>query len=214
MIGQGKLPKEFYQFLVHYYRGEIYRETVWRNRMDVTTNWSIVVSAAMISFVFSNENIPHVVVIINYLLVWFFLYMESRRFRYYTMLKYRTRLLEEEVLSPLFSGRSEDISIRNPALIELADNLKTHQIPITKIEAMAWRLRRNYIILLPILFLVWLTKLAPASLHKATIFDLIERSSVFFIPGVLVFTLMVFSLSLACGIAFWLPKYSKADDLP
>ncbi len=28
--------------LAHLYRGEVYRSTIWRTRLDTTTNWSVV----------------------------------------------------------------------------------------------------------------------------------------------------------------------------
>ena len=28
--------------LAHLYRGELYRSTVWRTRLDATTNWAVV----------------------------------------------------------------------------------------------------------------------------------------------------------------------------
>jgi uncharacterized membrane protein len=31
--------------LAHLYRGEVYRSTVWRTRLDATTNWAVVGNA-------------------------------------------------------------------------------------------------------------------------------------------------------------------------
>ena len=32
--------------LSHLYRGEVYRSTVWRTRLDATTNWAVVTTVA------------------------------------------------------------------------------------------------------------------------------------------------------------------------
>ena len=71
------LPESYYGFIYHYYRAEVYRETIWRNRLDNTTNWSIVVTGAILTFSFTNPVTPHSVILVNYLIVWFFLYIEK-----------------------------------------------------------------------------------------------------------------------------------------
>ena len=35
--------------LAHLYRGEMYRSTVWRTRLDTTTNWSVVTTGIALS---------------------------------------------------------------------------------------------------------------------------------------------------------------------
>ncbi|MBI1220678.1 MAG: DUF2270 domain-containing protein, partial [Rhodobacteraceae bacterium] len=35
--------------LAHLYRGEVYRSTVWRTRLDTTTNWSVVTLGVALS---------------------------------------------------------------------------------------------------------------------------------------------------------------------
>ena len=39
--------------LAHLYRGEVYRSTVWRTRLDATTNWSVVATGIALSVSFS-----------------------------------------------------------------------------------------------------------------------------------------------------------------
>ena len=38
----------------HLYRGEIYRSTVWRTRLDSTTNWAVVTTGIALSATFSS----------------------------------------------------------------------------------------------------------------------------------------------------------------
>jgi uncharacterized membrane protein len=41
--------------VAHLYRGEIYRSTIWRTRLDNTTNWSIVTMGIAFSTTFSSK---------------------------------------------------------------------------------------------------------------------------------------------------------------
>ncbi|MBA3804807.1 MAG: DUF2270 domain-containing protein, partial [Acidobacteria bacterium] len=85
---------EFNMALVHFYRGEVQRSNTWRNRLDTTTNWAVLTAGATLSFAFSAPQNPHFVILINSLLVAFFLFMEARRYRYYEIWSSRVRVLE------------------------------------------------------------------------------------------------------------------------
>ena len=41
--------QEYLSVMVHFYRGEVQRSTSWRQRLDATTNWSVLTTAAMLS---------------------------------------------------------------------------------------------------------------------------------------------------------------------
>ena len=41
--------------LAHLYRAEVYRSTVWRTRLDTTTNWAVVTTGIALSLTFSNS---------------------------------------------------------------------------------------------------------------------------------------------------------------
>ena len=38
--------------LAHLLRGEMYRSTVWRTRLDTTTNWAVVTTGTALSMIF------------------------------------------------------------------------------------------------------------------------------------------------------------------
>ena len=40
--------------LSHLYRGELYRSTVWRTRLDTTTNWAVLTTGIALSLTFSS----------------------------------------------------------------------------------------------------------------------------------------------------------------
>src|SRR5439155_394519 len=44
----------------HFYRGEMGRIMVWRQRLDITTNWAITSSTAIITIAFSNAGVPNI----------------------------------------------------------------------------------------------------------------------------------------------------------
>ena len=41
----------------HFYRGELGRIMVWRQRLDITTNWAITSSTAIITIAFANREV-------------------------------------------------------------------------------------------------------------------------------------------------------------
>ncbi len=202
-------------YLYHYYRAEVYRETNWRNRLDVTTNWSIVVTAAILSYAFGNAQAPHATIIMNYLIVLFFLYIESRRFRYYTMLKSRTRILESGLLAPIISSmvhRGEDQAEAH--MERLAASLVKPKLTISKLEAIGWRMRRVYIFLLVVLYLMWLNKLTITPVRTYDMAELVSRAFFWIFPGWVIFGGLTVSILVFILIAIYLPRRSVGDDLP
>lgn len=87
---------EFVTAMVHLFRAEVQRANVWRQRLDTTTNWAVVATGATLSISFSQPNVHHGVIILNTLLVTWFLFIEARRYRYYELWSYRIRLMETD----------------------------------------------------------------------------------------------------------------------
>ena len=208
------MEEKYFGFLYHYYRAEVYRETNWRGRLDVTTNWAIVTTAGILSLVFSTENISHVMIIINYVLVIFLLFIEARRFRYYSLLKKRTRLIEEYILAPAFSGDVHSKQIDEKWFKKLSEYLIKPMIPISRRESIAWRLRRNYIFILPFLFCAWFVKLSMSSVNETSLVNVIQQGYIWHIPGEIVGVLFFVSILVFLGIAIYIPEHSSFDDLP
>lgn len=207
------ITESHYGFLYHYYRAEVYRETNWRGRLDVTTNWAIVTTAGILSLVFSNDNISHVMILMNYVLVLFLLFIEARRFRYYSLLKKRTRIIEENLLAPLFSnGKVSKFS--GEKLQALSRSLMRPMIPMSRRESIAWRLRRNYLFILPFIFFAWIVKLSMTSVNTTSIINVIQQGYIWHIPGEIVGILFFTSILIFLGIAIYIPEHSSSDDLP
>lgn len=174
---------EFNTAMVHLYRGEITRSNVWRTRLDSTTNWAVVTAGAILTFAFSSPNHPHMVILINLLLVWLFLMIETRRYRYYELWALRVRLMETDffaaMMAPPFAPHREWAD-------RLVDSLLTPEFPISFLEALGRRLRRTYIWLFFILGLAWAAKLMlhPSPAHSVQAF--LNHADIGFIPGNLV----------------------------
>ena len=88
---------EFNTAMVHFFRAEISRANVWRQRLDATTNWAVLTTGAAITIAFSETSF-HGVIILNTLLVTLFLMIEARRYRYYELWSSRVRLLRNRFL--------------------------------------------------------------------------------------------------------------------
>lgn len=207
------IPDSYYGFIFHYYRAEVYRETNWRNRLDTTTNWAIVVTAGIVSFTFSYSHISHAALLLNNLVVWFFLYIESRRYRYYSLLRYRTRVMEQHILGPIISGK-KPLTRNTNWLVKLAQTLQVPKVTMSRMEALAWRLRRNYVMIFPLLFLVWLGKISLHPVRALSLSDMLQNARLLFIPGELVFAAFWLNVVSAVIFAYYYTIKSHHDDLP
>lgn len=166
---------EFVTAMVHFFRAEIQRANVWRQRLDTTTNWAVVVTGATLSIAFSQSNVHHSVILLNTLLVLWFLFIEARRYRYYELWSYRVRLMETDfyaaMLVPPFHPSPEWAE-------NLAENLLTPSFPISMWEAFGRRLRRNYYWIFLILQAAWVAKIWLFPTEPVNMAEFMERAAV------------------------------------
>jgi uncharacterized membrane protein len=152
----------------HFYRGEMSRIMVWRQRLDVTTNWAITSSTAIITISFSTREVPHIIFFFNLAIVWVLLWIEARRYRFYDAFRARVRMLEAHFLVPMVMENREMLQGEWKKLV--CEDLILPSFKITKLEAVGRRLKRNYIFIFILILIAWLTKIF---LHaKAPITDL------------------------------------------
>ena len=90
--------------LAHLYRGEVYRSTVWRTRLDSTTNWAVVTTGIALSATFSSAEASPLPMVLVGLIVTVFLMFEVRRYRYFNVWRARARLLESDFYAPMIRG--------------------------------------------------------------------------------------------------------------
>ncbi|MBM3145666.1 MAG: DUF2270 domain-containing protein [Chloroflexi bacterium] len=147
---------EFTTAMVHFFRAEVNRANVWRMRLDTTTNWAVVTTGAALSFTFAQTGSPHIVILLDMLLVTLFLLIEARRYRYYELWSYRVRLMETDFYAAMLVPPFHP----SPDWAEaLAENLLTPHFPVSIWEALGRRLRRNYLWIYLILGLSWVAKI-------------------------------------------------------
>ncbi|NHN59997.1 MULTISPECIES: DUF2270 domain-containing protein [Halorussus] len=157
-VGRGLLDAEMgpSSALAHLYRGEIHRMKLWRERLDRTTNWAVLVMAGVLTWAFSSAGNPHYVLLVGAAAVGLFLVVEARRYRAYDVWRSRVRTLQENVwaygLDPTKGLVDENWRAA------LADDYRTPTIKITAEEALAHRLRRVYLPLFSVLLAAWLIR--------------------------------------------------------
>lgn len=160
--------------LVHFYRGEVSRSNTWRQRLDATTNWAVVTCGASLSFAFSASGNTHLVILISTLLVLLFLFIEARRYRYYELWTHRVRLMETNYFAPLMSPSTE---FRQGWAERIVHSLRRPRFPISLLEALGRRYRRNYAPIFLILAAAWIAKVV---IHPTPVADwqgFVERAS-------------------------------------
>ncbi len=180
-----KLDKgNFVTAMVHFYRAEVTRVNLWRSRLDTTTNWSVVTTAAALTFGFGSAENPHFVILLVLVLLLIFLNIEARRYAYYSLWYHRAQLLETNFFAAMLSRPFKPAPDWGD---ELADILRHPVFPISHWEAMGNRFRRNYALIIAVLILSWALKLI---VHPTTVTGLkefIARAAIGeFLPGTFV----------------------------
>ena len=91
--------------LAHLYRGEVYRSTVWRTRLDNTTNWAVAGLGLAMSISFSRTEASALPILLMGGLIVVFLFFEARRYRYFNVWRARCRWLETNFYAPMLLGK-------------------------------------------------------------------------------------------------------------
>jgi len=182
--------------LIHLYRGEMGRMTLYRVRLDTTTNWTIVTVAGITTFALGDAGVPHVVFLFAMLLTYFFLTLEARRFRIYEMSHQRVRLLEQFFYGEML-GEARDPGWHQ----EMRRSLATPRSPIPHFAALGWRLRRNYLWIYAAIIVAWAIKLDFLRGEAVSFAEFVSRAAVGAVPGALILALVAaFYLAMA-GLA-------------
>jgi len=175
------------QVLVHLYRAAVSHADTWRQRLDATTNWAVITTAAVLTFSFGNAATPHFVVLLALLFVVFFLFMESRRYQAYNLWQRRIRLLHRAIIVPALKPPEEvDRELVETLLKKLADDIGSSFPAIPMWAAVGYRVRRNYGPLVTLILLTWLLKLYAHPQSATNALEYIDRAAVGLLPGALV----------------------------
>lgn len=140
--------------LIHLYRAEVGKMTAWRQRLDMTTNWSVVTSAGLASFALGDQSNSHATFLFAMFMNYFFLRLEARRFRTYEIAHHRVRIMER-FFYPAMLGDKVDPGWHQLLLAELSKP----RSPMSRNDALGWRLGRNYLWIYAAVLLAWIAKL-------------------------------------------------------
>ncbi|MCT4370026.1 DUF2270 domain-containing protein [Yangia mangrovi] len=166
--------------LAHLYRGEVYRCSVWRTRLDTTTNWAVVTLGVALSIAYAAPDaspLPLVLVGISNL---FFLTLEARRYRYCDLWRRRFRSMEVNFYGPILCGSTgPDASWAK----DLRDDYTRPEFGISYLHAMGRRIRRSYFWIMIIQLLAFLGKITVHPSPVGSFEQAMQRASVGVIPG-------------------------------
>lgn len=178
--------------LAHLYRGEIHRMRFWRERLDRTTNWAVVVIAALLTWAFSDPTHPHYILLMGGAALGVFMGIEARRYRGYDIWRSRVRSLQCNVwgpaLDPGIDPPDDDWRER------LGDDFCNPAMKVSTEEAVAHRLRRIYLPLVTVLLGAWVVRTTAFASDPWP-----ASAAVGSIPGAVV----VAAVALVYGSAFW-----------
>ena len=170
--------------LAHLYRGEVYRSTVWRTRLDSSTNWAVVTTGIALSATYARADASPLPMVLVGLLVTVFLVFEARRYRYFNVWRARARLLETDFYAPMLRG--EGLRVDSGWTRLLAQDYIAPRYHISFARAIGRRLRRTYGWIFVIQAIAYYGKLAIHPNAITTLDDLWERAAIGPIPGLLV----------------------------
>ena len=148
-----RFPAGNLQVLAHFYRGELSRANVWRQRMDATSHWAVVSTMAVVSLAYSTKDSSILLMPFCLVLLYLLLHIEARRYRYFDVWRMRVRMLEVHLMVPaLLQG--QDLAEGDWREI-ICNDLLAPTYKMSRVEALGRRLQRTYIWLFLIVLGTW-----------------------------------------------------------
>lgn len=194
--------------LAHLYRGEMYQSKIWRNRLDTTGNWAVVVTGIALSVSFnSSSSSPIPLILVAYVVVVFLLF-EARRYMYYDLFRVRVRVMEINFYGPILRG--EGLRVDNGWNELLADDYEELGFHISLMELLGRRIRRTYGWIFSALLLCYLAKLVVHPTPIESWRELAARAAFGPIHGEIVLSCVLAFHALWIAIAFFTLRSQKA----
>jgi uncharacterized membrane protein len=170
--------------LSHLYRGELYRSTVWRTRLDTTTNWAVVTTGISLSLTFSSASATPLPLVLVGLLVAVFLTIEARRYRFFDFWRIRAHVLEVNFFGPILRGQG--VRTDNNWNEILYQDYRSPNLHITYLEAIGRRIRRNYGWIFVIQVVAYIGKLMIHPMPITSLEEIFIRATIGPVPGQIV----------------------------
>lgn len=159
----------YHTAMAHFYRGEMHRMTMWRQRLDTTTGWAIVLVLGVTTFALGSDRTPPYILLLGLASVGMCLVIEARRYQHVHRSLCRLRAMERYYFGAVLVPPGPDPGDWRG---RLARNLASPRDTIGLLGAMQFRLRRHYAMLLYFITAAWLTKvfIHPSSATSPEIF--------------------------------------------
>lgn len=187
--------------LAHLYRGEVYRSTIWRTRLDTTTNWSVVTLGVALSITFSSPDSSAVPLLLVGVLIFFFLAIEARRYRYFNVWRARARWLEMNFYAPMLDDG--DLHLEFDWQKTLAHDYRRPEYHIGYVISLGRRIRRNYLWILLIQTISYVGKLLVHPTPVTSWLEFVQRADIGPVPGVVILSVGVIYCALWAGLGLW-----------
>jgi len=187
--------------VAHLYRGEVYRSTIWRTRLDTTTNWAVVTLGVALSITFSSPEASPLPLILVGILIIFFLLLEARRYRYFNVFRARARWLEKHFDAPLLDDG--DLHMEENWQKVLAEDYLQPRYHVGYMASIGRRIRRNYLWILLIQSLAYSGKLVVHPTPITSLQQVLTRADVGPLAGEVVIGIGLLYVLSWSGIALW-----------
>ncbi len=196
----------------HFYRGEMGRIMIWRQRLDITTTWAITSTTTIFTVAFSVREVPHVIFFFNIAIVSVMLWIEARRYRFYDAFRARVRMLEAHFMVPMV--------MQNKFMLEgewqklVCEDLLVPAFKIGRFEAVGRRMKRNYIFIFTIIMTAWVAKIflhAPPGSAVTSWGGIVRLFGVGGLPGWLIFAVFVLTLVSVVSITLYVAGHSAGE---
>jgi uncharacterized membrane protein len=184
LIDRKALSAEEIGALAHLYRGEVYRSTIWRTRLDTTTNWAVVTLGIALSIAFSSPEASALPLVLVGILIIFFLMLEARRYRFFNVWRARCRWMETHFFAPML--HDGDLHMEDGWQQTLAEDYWHPRYHVSLWTSIGRRIRRNYIWILLIQTAAYIGKLIVHPEPNEKYEQHYERADVGPLPGGLV----------------------------
>ena len=194
--------------LAHLYRGEVYRSTLWRQRLDTTTNWSVVTLGIALSIAFASPEASPLPLILVGILILFFLLLEARRYRYFNVWRARCRGLETHFYAPMLD--TGDLHTEENWQKVLADDYLYPSYHVGLMTAIGRRIRRNYFWILLIQTVAYIGKLVVHPTAVSSVGEFIDRAAIGPLSGLVVLGAGVLYILVWGSIGLWSERRDRA----
>ena len=169
-------PAAFHTAMAHLYRAEMHRMTVWRQRLDVTSNWAILLTMGLTTFTLGSDQLPHFILLLGLAALAISIVIEARRYRHLHHSQWRLHVMERGYFDPLLQGAEPMAQAGWKAV--LSKDLRERSYLIGLFAAARVRLRRNDLLLGDFYPGVWIPKLFVHPQSPQSVGEFYERFAV------------------------------------